>query len=61
MGADGRLDVPGESVTDPVAYTRGLVAAAQTAGAAVRTGARVAAIERDGRARWPSGSTAGGA
>jgi glycerol-3-phosphate dehydrogenase len=35
---DGSLSVPGESVTDPVAYTLTLAAAAQRAGAEVRTG-----------------------
>jgi glycerol-3-phosphate dehydrogenase len=43
------LEVPGESVTDPVAYTLGLAAAAERAGVEVRTGTRVAAIERDGK------------
>jgi glycerol-3-phosphate dehydrogenase len=44
---DGSLHVPGESVTDPVAYTLALAAAAGAAGAEVRTRARVEAIERD--------------
>ena len=39
---DGRLEVPGEAVTDPVAYTLGPAPAA----AEVRTDARVEAIER---------------
>jgi glycerol-3-phosphate dehydrogenase len=39
------LEVPGESVTDPVAYTLGLAASAQAAGAELRCGARVEAIE----------------
>jgi glycerol-3-phosphate dehydrogenase len=43
---DGSLHVPGEAVTDPVAYTLALAAAASAAGAQVRTGARVEAIER---------------
>ena len=38
---DGALDVPGEAITDPVAYTRALAAAAGE----VRTGARVDGIE----------------
>ncbi len=38
---DGTLVVPGEWVTDPVAYTLGLGAAAEAAGAELRTGARV--------------------
>jgi glycerol-3-phosphate dehydrogenase len=41
---DGALEVPREAVTDPVAYTLALAA---TAGAEVRTQARVAAIERE--------------
>jgi glycerol-3-phosphate dehydrogenase len=45
---DGALEVPGEAVTDPVAYTRALAAAAVRAGADVRTGARVDAIRRAG-------------
>jgi glycerol-3-phosphate dehydrogenase len=44
---DGVLDVPGEAVTDPVAYTRALAAAAQAGGAQVRTGTRVEAIDRE--------------
>jgi glycerol-3-phosphate dehydrogenase len=39
---DGTLEVPGEAVTDPVAWTLALAA-----GARVRTGARVEAIRRD--------------
>ena len=43
---DGQRDVvPGEAVTDPVAYTLGLVAAAEAAGAQLRTSFRVAAID----------------
>jgi glycerol-3-phosphate dehydrogenase len=42
---DGALEVPGESVADPVAYTLGLAAAATAAGAEVRTGSRVEGIE----------------
>jgi glycerol-3-phosphate dehydrogenase len=45
---DGSLHVPGEAVTDPVAYTLALAGAAAAAGAEVRTGARVEAIERAG-------------
>jgi glycerol-3-phosphate dehydrogenase len=44
---DGALEVPGESVTDPVAYTRALAATAAAAGAEIRTRARVAAISRE--------------
>jgi glycerol-3-phosphate dehydrogenase len=46
VGDDGSLHVPGEAVTDPVAYTLALASAAAAAGARVRTGARVEAIER---------------
>jgi glycerol-3-phosphate dehydrogenase len=45
---DGTLAVPGESVTDPVAYVLALAAAAQRHGAQVRTSSRVARVERDG-------------
>jgi glycerol-3-phosphate dehydrogenase len=48
LDADGSLHVPGETVTDPVAYTLALAGAAAAAGAEVRTGARVEAIERAG-------------
>lgn len=41
IDADGRLEIPGESVTDPVAYTLALAATAD-----VRTDARVESIER---------------
>ena len=47
-GAGGTLEVPGESVTDPVALTLALAAAAIAAGAEVRVGAGVRAIARDG-------------
>ena len=43
---DGTLEVPGEAVTDPVAYTLALAAAAKRLGADVHTGFRVVAIER---------------
>ena len=46
LNADGSLDVPGESVTDPVAYTRALAAAAQACGAEVRLGERVTGLRR---------------
>ena len=50
LADDGALEVPGESVTDPVAYTLGLASPAAVAGGAeVRAGARVEAIERRGR------------
>jgi glycerol-3-phosphate dehydrogenase len=48
LADDGSLVVPGESVTDPAAYTHELVDAAVAAGAELRLGARVAAIERIG-------------
>ena len=43
---DGSLEVPGEAVTDPVAFTLGLAAAAERHGASLRTGFRVAGVER---------------
>jgi glycerol-3-phosphate dehydrogenase len=48
VGDDGSLRVPGEAVTDPVAYTLALAGAAAAAGALLRTNARVEAIERAG-------------
>src|SRR6476469_8201983 len=45
---EGALEVPGETVTDPVAYTLALAAAAQRAGAELRTGFRVAGLQRSG-------------
>jgi glycerol-3-phosphate dehydrogenase len=49
---DGALEVPGEAVTDPVAYVLALAAAAAGAGAEIRTRARVVAIGREhGRLR----------
>jgi len=41
LDSEGRLEVPGESVTDPVAYTLGLAAAAE-----VRADSRLESIER---------------
>jgi glycerol-3-phosphate dehydrogenase len=38
---DGSLEVPGEAITDPVAYTEALALAAGACGATVRTGFRV--------------------
>jgi glycerol-3-phosphate dehydrogenase len=46
--ADGSLLVPGESVTDPVAYTLAIAAAAERAGAHILTGARVDGLRADG-------------
>jgi glycerol-3-phosphate dehydrogenase len=48
---DGALEVPGESITDPVAYTNALAAAS---GAEIWTGARV-----DGIGRTPEGLAVG--
>jgi glycerol-3-phosphate dehydrogenase len=45
---DGSLHVPGEAVTDPVAYTRALAAAAARHGAEVRTGWRIEDVEQNG-------------
>jgi glycerol-3-phosphate dehydrogenase len=39
--ADGAIEVPGESITDPVHFTRALAAAAQACGAEIRTSTRV--------------------
>jgi glycerol-3-phosphate dehydrogenase len=43
---DGTLEVPGEAVTDPVAYTLALAAAAERLGAELHTNFRVVAIDR---------------
>jgi glycerol-3-phosphate dehydrogenase len=48
LAADGSLAIPGESVTDPVAFTLSLVRAAVALGAELRTGFRVAAMDRAG-------------
>jgi glycerol-3-phosphate dehydrogenase len=45
---DGSLSVPGEAVTDPVAYTTALAAAAQRHGAELRTSFRVGGVQREG-------------
>ena len=42
LDGDGSLEIPGESVTDPVAFTTSLAAAAGRHGAALRTGFAVA-------------------
>ena len=58
---DGVLEVPGEAVTDPVAYTLALAAAAGRHGAELRNRFRVAAIETSGDAvvlRDPDGERA---
>jgi glycerol-3-phosphate dehydrogenase len=43
---DDALSVPGEAVTDPIAYTRALARAAVAHGAELRTGAAVESISR---------------
>ena len=43
---DGALEVPGEAVTDPVAYTFALAAEAERQGAALRTRFNVGALDR---------------
>jgi glycerol-3-phosphate dehydrogenase len=45
---DGSLSVPGEAVTDPVAYTAAMAAAAQRHGAELRTSFRVVGVQREG-------------
>jgi glycerol-3-phosphate dehydrogenase len=45
---DGVLEIPGESVSDPVAFTLALTAAAVAHGAELRTGFRAAAIQPAG-------------
>ena len=47
LNGDGTLDVPGEAVTDPVAYTTALARAAEGGGAQIRTRARVEALRRE--------------
>jgi len=44
LDGDGSLTVPGEAVTDPVAFTTALAGAALLGGAAVRLGARVSGL-----------------
>jgi glycerol-3-phosphate dehydrogenase len=46
LAADGSLAIPGEAVTDPVAFTVSVAWAAVRLGAELRTGFRVGAIER---------------
>jgi glycerol-3-phosphate dehydrogenase len=45
---DGALEIPGEAVTDPVAYTLALAAEAERQGAELRTSVRVESINADG-------------
>ena len=47
LSSDGTLEVPGESISDPVVYTLALAAAAERHGAELKTGFRVAALRRD--------------
>ncbi len=49
LDPDGVLRVPGEAVTDPVAYAMALATSAAAEGAEIVTGARVVAIQRDER------------
>ena len=51
LADDGALHVPGEWVCDPVGYVLALAAAAERAGASVRTGARVTRSESGARRR----------
>ncbi len=46
LGEDGSLSVPGETVSDPVAFVHALAGAAQAGGATIVLGARVSAIAR---------------
>lgn len=46
LRSDGALEVAGEAVTDPVAFTLALAAAAERHGAQLKTGFRVAAASR---------------
>jgi glycerol-3-phosphate dehydrogenase len=48
LGGDDSLLVPGEAVTDPVAYTAALAAAAKRHGTELRASFRVEAMERQG-------------
>ena len=44
---DGALEVPGESITDPVAFTLALVASARAQGAELRSGFEVTSLSPD--------------
>jgi glycerol-3-phosphate dehydrogenase len=46
LDVDGSLSVPGEAVTDPVAFVLALAGAAHAGGATVRLGARVSGLAR---------------
>ncbi|MGI9021426.1 MAG: NAD(P)/FAD-dependent oxidoreductase [Solirubrobacterales bacterium] len=56
---DGALEVPGEAVTDPVAFTLAIAGAAQAHGAKLQTGVRVEEIRRDGEVLALAGSGSG--
>jgi glycerol-3-phosphate dehydrogenase len=60
LADDGSLTVPGEAVTDPVAYTAALAGAAQDHGAQLRTSFRVVAMQRDGSQLRVEGETGEG-
>ncbi len=49
---DGALEVPGEGVTDPVAFVHALAGAAEGAGAELRVNARVVALQRGSADAW---------
>ena len=49
---DGTLEIPGEAVTDPVAFVHALAGSAQGGGAELRMDARVVAMERNGASDW---------
>ncbi len=58
LGQDGVMSVPGESITDPVAFTRALAAAAGRHGATVQCGYRVTALQDTGEGlllHWADG------
>ncbi len=66
LDGDGSLHVPGESVTDPVAYVHALADAAQAGGASIRLATRVVGLGRErrrgarrGAARRRAGAGAG--
>jgi glycerol-3-phosphate dehydrogenase len=48
LAPDGSLSVPGEAVTDPVAFVHALAGAARAGGATVRLGARVVGLASAG-------------
>jgi glycerol-3-phosphate dehydrogenase len=50
--ADGALEIPGEAVTDPVAFVHTLAGAAQGGGAELRLRAQVESLRRDHAGGW---------